>query len=174
MALRQATRQDKDGIYHVHWSAFSEAERSLVSQLAVDLLLEDIVPKPLSLVAEREEGIVGHVAFSPFTLEHDSDFQGFMLTPLGIVPGWQGKGIGTQLVKLGMQHLSERGAESLLVYGNPNYYGRFGFSAAAAECFAPPYQLQYPFGWQAMNLRDRTKASGKIKVASPLQNPALW
>ncbi|MEL7512901.1 MAG: N-acetyltransferase [Cyanobacteria bacterium J06554_3] len=174
MAIRQATRQDKDGIYQVHWSAFSESERSLVSQLAVDLLLEDIVPKPLSLVAEREGDIVGHVAFSSVTLEHDSDFQGFILTPLGVVPSWQGKGIGTQLVKLGMQHLSERGVDSLLVYGDPNYYGRFGFSAVAAECFVSPYQLQYPFGWQAIDLRDCTKVSAKVKVVSSLQNPALW
>jgi len=176
MTIRTATQHDRDAIHRVHWSAFSEEERDMVSQLAVNLLFEETSPKIISLVAELEGSVVGHVAFSPVTLENNKHFQGFILGPLGVVPNCQNRGLGTRLIESGMEQLSSMGTDMLFVYGDPKYYGRFGFRAEAAEHYRPPYRLEYPFGWQAITL-NAYKASAipsKIAVVSSLMNAALW
>jgi len=176
MTIRTATNLDREDIHRVHWSAFAAEERELVSKLAVDLLLEETSPKTISLVAELEESVVGHVAFSPVSIKADENFRGFILAPLGIMPAYQNRGIGTKLIESGLQRVSNLRAEVLFVYGDPKYYGKFGFSADAAGCYVPPYKLQYPFGWQAIALNDaegRTTSADVVCVTS-LGNPALW
>ncbi|MGD1898769.1 MAG: GNAT family N-acetyltransferase [Phormidesmis sp.] len=176
MNVRTATHLDRDAIHHIHWSAFAAEERDLVAKLAVDLLSEKTSPSVISLVAESEGLIVGHVAFSPVTIESDEAFQGFILGPLGVMPDYQKRRIGTKLVESGIQQLSKIETDILFVYGDPKYYGRFGFSVEAAEPYIPPYKLQYPFGWQAVALRDykARRTSASLVVVPSLSNPALW
>ena len=176
MNIRAATMLDRDDIHRVYWSAFAKDERVLVSQLAVDLLFEETSPTIISLVAELENAVVGHVAFSPVKIDNDEAFQGFILAPLGILPNYQNRGVGSQLVERGMQLLSEAGVDILFVYGDPKYYSKFGFSAEFAKHYRPPYELQYPFGWQAIAFNekaDRKTLTDVICVAS-LNNSALW
>lgn len=177
MTIRTATSLDQETIYSVHWSAFPEGEREIVSDLAVNLLLEETTPPILSLVAETTGIMVGHVAFSPVTLDNSqNNIQGYILAPLGVKPDCQNLGIGSQLVKRGIQQLSTMGVDILLVYGDPKYYGRFGFSADIAECYIPPYELQYPFGWQGIALSGRGMQPSSIQIAcvNSLSDPALW
>ena len=175
MQIRIATSLDKDGIHHVHWSAFPEEERELVAKLAVDLLSEKTTPQTISFVAEVESTIIGHVAFSPVTID-GSDRPTYILAPLAVTPDHQKQRIGTQLVKTGIQQLTQMGIDTLLVYGDPNYYSRFGFSEATAKPYLPPYKLQYPFGWQGLALSDRTPPTSPVQIncVAALQDPALW
>ena len=175
MRIRVADGEDREEIYRVHWSAFGEDERDLVAKLAVDLLKEEGTPPVVSLVAEADDKVVGHTAFSPVAIEGES-WHGYILAPLGIMPEYQNRGIASQLVEDGMQRLSEMGADIVFVYGDPKYYGRFGFSAEVGKRYVPPYQLQYPFGWQAVALKDITAGNSpsSLVCVTSLCNPALW
>lgn len=175
VTIRIATQSDQEAIRRVHWSAFAEAEREVVAKLAVDLLIEKTAPKTISLVAEQGESVVGHVAFSPVRAKNDETFLGYILTPLGIMPDYQRRRLGTALVETGIQQVSDIGADILFVYGDPKYYGRFGFSVATAERYLPPYQLKYPYGWQAIVLEGKaTKIPADLVFASALSDPGLW
>ena len=176
MNIRVATDLDRGSIHSVHWSAFAENERDLVSKLAVDLLSEKTTPPVISLVAESEGIVVGHAAFSPVTFDHDENLQGYILGPLGVKPDYQKRRIGSGLVASGMDRLSKLGVNILFVYGDPEYYGRFGFSVEAAKRYLPPYDLEYPFGWQSITLNECSIKDSPIKVAcvTSLCDPALW
>ena len=82
MHIRIATKIDRDDIHNVHWSAFAEDERETVSKLAVNLLSEETTPQTISLVAESDGVVVGHVAFSPVAIDNNEKFQGYILALL--------------------------------------------------------------------------------------------
>jgi len=176
MHVRVATSLDRDDIHDIYRSAFAEGEREIVSKLAVNLLSEEATPQIISLVAETEGIVVGHVAFSPVTIDSNENIQGYILAPLGLKPDYQKRRIGSKLIESGMQQLSRMGVDFLFVYGDPNYYSRFGFSVDAAERYIPPYNLQYPFGWQGIALNECATGESSIKIAcvASLCDPALW
>lgn len=174
--IRDAVPADGNGIRSVYLRAFPEGENQAVATLAVNLLLEGAEPGTFALVAEVDGDIVGHVAFSPVVAAGRTGWTGYILAPLGVVPGHQKTGIGSQLVERGVELLSRHMANAILVYGDPKYYGRFGFSAEAALRFVAPYELTYPFGWQARVLRDGGPPDGvaSLSCVPSLRNPALW
>ncbi len=82
----------------------------------------------LSLVALRENEVVGHILFSPVTIESTgSSFNAIGLGPMAVLPPYQGKGIGSQLVRIGLEQCRQAGHEIVVVLGHPDFYGRFGF-----------------------------------------------
>jgi len=174
--IRNANKTEVEAIRGIHLSAFPDAERERIAKLAVDLLLEDTTPPVLSLVAEADLRIVGHVAFSPVAIDGNEDFHGYILAPLAVRSDHQKQGLGSQLVEEGMRRLSETNASFLLVYGDPEYYGRFGFRTDVAEPFLPPFELEHPFGWQGLMLRERGSEihPARIHCVSSLSDPALW
>lgn len=176
MKIRKATQDDADAIRSVHLAAFPEGERDLISDVAVAMLSEEASPPVLSLVAEVDDAIMGHVTFSPVTSRDTKEHLGYILAPLAVSPGHQKRGIASQLIKSGVERLLELGSGVLLVYGDPDFYSRFGFGVDRRECYTPPYQLEYAFGWQAMALGDFDFPSSptNISCVSPLSNPALW
>jgi putative acetyltransferase len=174
--IRAATSQDLDSSRRLHLRAFPEPEGGVVARLACDLLSTATIPSTLSLLALIDGAVVGHVAFSPVGIAANQDFEGYILAPLGIDPEYQGRGLGSQLVGYGLRKLMARGTNAVFVYGDPAYYGRFGFSADAAEPFRTPYRLQYPFGWQAILIGDRALGDEPVTIgcAAPLCDPELW
>lgn len=176
MRIRNATNQDREAIHQIHWSAFPESERESVSRLAVDLLAETSTPPVISLVAEVEGDAVGHVAFSPVTSADDQAFLGWLLSPVAVRPSHQKQAVGSQLIVYGMQQLSDADGEVALVYGDPEYYGRFGFSAEVAEPYVAPYELEYPFGWQGLLINERGTRQSPVSIACVpgLCDPTLW
>ena len=147
VTVRAATEADISQIHALHMRAFPESENELVAGLAIRLLQENTVPETLSLVAERDGTILGHVAFSPVVLEGNENWRGYILAPLGVSPDVQRQGIGGQLVEYGLTQLKQMGVAVVLGYGDPDYYGRFGFLADTAAKYQPPHDLQYPLGW---------------------------
>ena len=176
MNIRIATNQDRDDIKRVHLRAFAEGESEIVSKLAIDLLCEKTTPQTISLVAEIDGAIVGHIAFSPVTIDNNENFQGYILAPLGVNPDYQRRRIGSELIKYGMQQLSDMEVNVVFVYGDPKYYGRFGFSSDAASQYNTPYKLQYPFGWQAIVLHAAPTEGHTVQLScvASLRDPGLW
>ena len=176
MNIRIATSQDRDDVQKVYVCAFPEGERDIVAKLAIDLLSEKTTPQTISLVAETDAAVIGHVSFSPVTINNNQNFQGYILAPLGVKPNCQKRRIGSQLVEYGMQRLSCTGIHVVFVYGDPTYYSRFGFSPDAARQYTTPYKLHYPFGWQAIVLKECAieKSPVTITCVSSLSDPVLW
>ena len=176
MYIRTATLLDQDSIRRIHLSAFPEEEREIVANLAFNMLAEKTNPETFSLVAETNDVVVGHISFSPVICIDTDNFRGYILAPLAVLPQYQRRRIGTNLVEAGLQHLSRMNVDIVFVYGDPQYYGRFGFDANIASGYTPPYQLQYPSGWQAKPLK-RVKdfpSSGILTCVSSLRDPLLW
>jgi putative acetyltransferase len=89
----------------------------------------------VSLVAEREGTLVGHVAISPARAP-DGALGWYALGPLAVLPAHQRGGIGSTLVHAGMEAISELGARGCILTGDPSYYPRFGFKLSPEN--APP------------------------------------
>ena len=81
----------------------------------------------ISLVAEHCDEIVGHILFSPARLSEYPETRIMGLAPMAVRPGHQGKGIGSALVRAGLQACTDLGANAVIVLGHPEYYPRFGF-----------------------------------------------
>lgn len=178
MPVRTATSLDQDAIRTVHQLAFPATESTIVAELATALLLDTAVPSSRSLVAEISGTVVGHVAFSPVRIAGDDAVYGYLLAPLGVKPSYQRRRLGTALVETGLQDLRSLGVRMVFVYGDPNYYSRFGFNAELAAPYRPPYALQYPQGWQGLSLDgipgDRASSPVHITCVSALCHPELW
>jgi putative acetyltransferase len=98
----------------------------------------------LSLVAERDGRIVGHILCSRMEVEAEGDqIQSVGLAPLAVQPEFQREGIGAALIREALARSQAEGEEMMFVLGEPAYYGRFGFSAETARPFASPYAGEY-------------------------------
>jgi putative acetyltransferase len=134
VTIRPAEPGDAAAIRRVLMAAFpTSAEADLVEALTRD---GDAI---VSLVAEREGEMVGHVMLS--RMRHPRRAVG--LGPVGVVPGFQGGGIGARLIEAALGIARATGEEIVFVLGEPDYYRRFGFSTQAAAPFASPYAGPY-------------------------------
>ena len=126
--IRQAQADDRAGIRVVNERAFDQpAEADIVEKVCA------ACPNVLSLVALRDGQIVGHVLFSPATIEAEGEsVEGMGLAPLAVLPECQREGIGSALVRRGLEILAERCCPFVIVLGHPEYYPRFGFERASA------------------------------------------
>lgn len=118
--IRFEQPDDLENIRDVHLQAFeADTEANLVDALRnADVEL-------ISLVAEENGEVIGHVLFSTVALAGDLKIMG--LAPMAVMPGWQNKGVGTKLVKVGLQACEQAGCEAVVVLGHAGYYPRFGF-----------------------------------------------
>jgi putative acetyltransferase len=175
MKIRSANLKDTEEIKNLYLQAFDDSEAELVSNVAVNLLHEKPTINIISLVATDNNKIIGHIAFSPVFLDSTNKHFGYILAPLAILPTHQNKGVGSTIVKQGLDLISSLGAFIIFVYGDPQYYSRFGFKTDLAENFTPPYPLQYPEGWQAMKLNSTViPERGKFQCVNSLNHPQLW
>lgn len=176
MHIRIATSLDRDDILNIYLNTFPVSEKDIVAKLAIDLLVERTTPQSISLLAESDNAVVGHVAFSPVRIDNNGNLQGYILAPLAVLPNYQKQRIGSKLIESGIDTLLKKGINILFVYGDPEYYGRFGFSTESAEKFIPQHKLHYPFGWQAIILNQFSieNVPGNIVCAACLDNPELW
>lgn len=96
----------------------------------------------LSLVAELDGRIVGHIMFTKVSIVREtSEYPSLALAPMAVRPNSQRNGIGTKLVRTGLQRAGELGHQSVIVLGHPDYYPRFGFIPASYWNIEPPIEL---------------------------------
>ena len=176
MTIREPAESDKDQIRQVYTAAFDEEEKELVADLAIELLDTESSPKTLHLVADTEDEIVGHVSFSPVRIKDSRDCMGYILAPLAVSPRQQKRGVGSALVRRGLEQLAREQAKVVLVYGDPEYYSRFGFSSELAEKYIPPFPLTYTLGWQAVFIGGMIPEMDPVEIqcVEPLRKPELW
>ena len=176
MNIRLAQETDLDSILKVIESAFSDEENKVIMNLVQELHQETTSPSIKSLVAEVDNQVIGYVSFSPIFLKSDSSIVGYILAPLAVSPEHQKQGVGSNLINAGIEMLTKDGVGVLMVYGDPAYYGRFGFKEEIGCSFVPPYTLQFPFGWTGMMLNDTLVPEQPIQFesVSALSKLDLW
>jgi putative acetyltransferase len=175
--VREAMPQDLDTIKSIYLDAFDDAEKARVSKLAADLLCLGDHSEAFSLVAERECRLIGHIGLSLVRFKSKTAIKAYILAPLAVKPDAQKQGVGSLLVECAIDRLTEQRVDLLFVYGDPKYYGRFGFNTDTALNFIPPYDLEYPFGWMARVLNEidvSIQTPLKLTSVVPLNDPALW
>ncbi len=117
-------------MYEVERSAFGA---TLQADL-VETLRKSAEPR-LSLVALVRDTIVGHIFFSPVTFESNHASRAAQLSPIAVAPPHQRQGIGSALIRAGLDRCSSKGWSSVFLVGNPLYYSRFGFQMAKPRGF---------------------------------------
>jgi putative acetyltransferase len=137
MTLRIERDGDHSEIGAVHRAAFGGEHGDTVARL-VDALRRDD-PYALSLVAEEDGRVVGHIMFTRTLLDAPRELVPVQtLSPLGVTPARQRTGIGSALVREGLRRLDERGVPLVFLEGDPAYYSRLGFTAGGAAGFRKP------------------------------------
>jgi putative acetyltransferase len=121
--IREETPEDFRAVRRVNELAFGRPQEAAL----VEALRTSAEPY-LSLVAEVEGQVVGHIFFSPVTIESgEGTHDAFALAPMAVLPEFQGRGVGSRLVLEGLEECLKRGHEVVFVLGHPEYYPRFGF-----------------------------------------------
>ena len=126
MHIRPEQPDDIPAIRAVNLAAFeTSAEADLV-----DVLREQARPL-IALAAADDATIVGHILFSPVTLLDHPEMRIAGLAPMAVVPSRQHQGIGSMLVREGLEQCRRLGFVAVIVLGHPGFYPRFGFTPAS-------------------------------------------
>ena len=133
--IRDEVPQDFPAIRHLNLMAFGGPEEAdLIDTLrAADKVV-------ISLVATLDGRVVGHILFSPITVERSpASFRGLGLAPMSVLPEFQSRGIGSQLVRDGLERCERKGYDLVVVLGHLRFYPRFGFSRAVDHSLENEY-----------------------------------
>jgi len=167
LIIRQETPEDMAAIRYVNEQAFGGAvEADIVEKLRERGVLT------LSLVATQDNEIKGHIAFSPVKVESErSSFDAIALAPMAVLPAYQHKGIGSQLVRAGLEKCRQDGHKAMVVLGHPDYYPRFGFVPARTFNLKCEYPVPEE-AFMALELRKGALAnvSGTVKYQPEFQD----
>ena len=147
MIVRPERAADIDAIRTLTETAFRTAPHADGSEHLVIDRLRAAGALTLSLVAEADGAVVGHVAFSPVSVS-DGSVGWYGLGPISVDPARQGQGIGGALVHAGLERLKARGAAGCVLLGDPAYYARFGFApdpALTLDGAPPEYFMRVAF-----------------------------
>lgn len=136
MIIRDERQDDRERIRAVNLSAF---ETSTEADL-VDALRRQATPF-ISLVAEDEANIIGHILFSPVTLVNQPGLSLMGLAPMAVLPSRHRQGVGSRLVRAGLERCRQINTAAVVVLGHPLYYPRFGFIPAARLSLRSEYDV---------------------------------
>lgn len=125
--IRAERPEDHGAVHKIHTAAFpTSAEADLVDRL------RPVAHPCISLVAEADHKIVGHILFTPVTVsDSQTDALVMGLAPMAVVPARQSQGVGSELVRSGLDRCRELGVSAVVVLGHAEYYPRFEFVPAA-------------------------------------------
>ena len=127
MLTRIECRQDRDAITRVTIAAFKDHPFSRQTEHFIVNALRSSSALTVSLVAEFEDQVVGHIAFSPIAIS-DGTSHWHGMGPVSVLPDHQRQGVGTALVNEGLSRLRAAGSRGCALVGPPDYYARFGFA----------------------------------------------
>lgn len=167
--IREEHKQDYEAVYTVNELAFKQANEA---QLVAALRKSAAFIPALSLVAVVDQTISGYILFTKIFIKNDSStYESLALAPVAILPEYQQKGIGSALIRAGLQKAKELAYDSVIVLGHEHYYPKFGFEPAEK------WQIKAPFDvpsnvFMALELKPGAleKVSGTVEYAKEFQS----
>ena len=167
-SVRIATDDDWPAIREVHRAAFGEDEGDRVVRLIDELRSDPSLYVPdLSFVSMDGNVVAGHVLN---TWNLVGDVPVLQLSPLGVLPAYQGQGHGSALVRAALGAVRERGEPALILEGNPKYYGRFGFVRADELGLLPPPEALYDWAVQVAVFDEARLPRGQVHYSAPFRD----
>ena len=161
ISIRSERLQDVPAVRQVHVTAFpTTAEADLVERLRMRSKAE------VSLVAEVDCCIIGHIVFSRVTFDPPLDIIAYGLGPMGVVPGHEKHGVGRRLVQNGLAESHARGACMVVVLGDYVYYSRFGFERASRHGLRNEFGVEESFMVFMLDARAHPPPSTLVKYDS--------
>ena len=160
--IRAEAPPDYSMIRQVNETAFGTAEEA---DLVEALRAEGVVL--LSVVAELDKGIVGHILFSRMSIETPTEaVAAVALAPMAVLPRYQRQGIGGRLIRYGVDRLRGLGERIVIVVGHPTYYPRFGFSTEQARSLDSPFPTD---AFMALELSQGAldRIRGRVRYPAP-------
>ena len=159
LEIRPEKSEDEAAIRQVNEEAFSQKEEAeIIEKLRSRGVLT------LSLVAVQDDSVIGHIAFSPVKVESErSTFEAITLAPMAVLSAYQSKGIGSQLVRAGLEECRHLGHEIVFVLGHPDYYPRFGFVLAKPKGIECEFEVPDE-AWMVLELQEGALAGRRGRV----------
>jgi putative acetyltransferase len=150
---------DREAVRAINAEAFGRPDEADLVEALQDAGLE-----LASLVAEAEDAPVGHILFT--WLETEGPLKAAALAPMAVRPGQQKSGVGAALIAAGLDAARQAGAHAVIVLGHPDYYPRFGFSAALAK------RVDAPFSGEAFMALELVP--GALAGGAKIGYPPVW
>lgn len=142
--IRKETQKDHESTKTVVEKAFQNEEHSdhMEQFLVAKLRKSDVFIPELSLVAEINENIVGHLMLTKLLIKDGKkNYDSLALAPVSVLPEYQNKGIGSRLIHQSLKISKEMGFKSVIVLGHERYYPRFGFKPASKWGIKAPFDV---------------------------------
>ena len=157
--IRPEAPEDSDAIHYVERQAFGqENEARLVEKLRSRRALA------ISLIAVEDNSIVGHIAFSPVEIEPEClGFEAVALAPVAVLPAFQNRGIGSRLIRAGLDECRRLGYGLVVLVGHADYYPRFGFVPARPKGLKCEFEVPDE-AWMALELQEGVLAGKRGTV----------
>ncbi len=161
-------------IKKLHLEAFERLEGPIIEELVEELLLRK---DSISLSIREAEKIIGNIIYSPFKLLDYPEKKCYLLAPLGVLPRFQGKGIGIgeKLIIKGKEHLKNLDVDAIFVLGHPNYYNKKGFMISKMET---PYKklMKTPEAWMVMEIKKESikGINSRTEATKPMMKSIFW
>jgi putative acetyltransferase len=167
---------DLENILLIEREAFNSDREA---DLAKALLADETAKPVVSLMAFIEGQPAGHILFTKAQLLGGSrEIVVSFLAPLAVMPKFQRQGVGSLLIKKGLERFSKSGVDLVFVVGHPGYYPRFGFARADKLGFETPYPIseEHAEAWMVCALRHGLlgSISGKVVCCEAVNKPELW
>ncbi|MCT4553152.1 MAG: GNAT family N-acetyltransferase [Pelagimonas sp.] len=158
------------------FTASEGAEAGAVIRDLVAEMLSSVNAKDMYVFSALQEGeMLASILFTRMTYPDDTRTV-FILSPVAVATGQQGKGIGQKLITYALGVLRQEGVDVALTYGDIRFYEKVGFALITEAEASPPVPLQYPEGWlgQALSGAQFTPLSGPSRCVAALSDPSHW
>ena len=150
-------------------------EGDVVARLVTDLLATTPADALIIWTARDEAGLAGCICLSRLSWPGD-DRRGLLLSPVAVAPDRRGRGIGTALLRHGIEGMRASGFDLVVTYGDPAWYGRAGFAPADTGHLPPPFPLSQPEGWLVLPLTEQGAGAFREPPATvpAMDRPDIW
>ncbi|MGH1575650.1 GNAT family N-acetyltransferase [Planktotalea sp.] len=164
LAIRASCADDLAQILALYPLAFSDED---LTGLIAQLLGGEY--QVTSLCAFENDGLVGHILFT-----RDLSGHGALLGPMAVSPARQRQGIGSALIKAGLDALKAQGVAQVFVLGDPGYYSRAGFTPERHVQPCYPIPEKWRDAWQSYKIGKASVDAASLKLPTPWMEPSLW
>ena len=164
LEIRQENKNDYEQVYNVVKTAFENAEHSDGNEqdLVNDLRKSDSFIPELSLVAVKDNKIVGHILFTKIKI---GKYEELALAPLAVLPKYQRQGMGKKLIETGHKIAKKLGYNYSIVLGSEKYYPKFGYTSAIDYGIKAPFEVPNE-NFMAIKLKDtEVEIKGTVQYA---------